>query len=52
MIIGGLIGEPLLAEEDTIFRRRVDKGKVLVLIPNDGQALGKLMLRWVMSPLW
>ena len=30
---GWLIGEPLWVEEDTSLRRRVDKGKMLVLLP-------------------
>ena len=45
MNIGGLIGEPLLAEEDTVFRRRVDRGKVLVLIPKDGPSSWKVNVK-------
>ncbi|KAK3219523.1 hypothetical protein Dsin_013493 [Dipteronia sinensis] len=31
--IGWLLGEPLLVEEDTLFKKRFDRGRVLVLIP-------------------
>ncbi|KAK3227022.1 hypothetical protein Dsin_006884 [Dipteronia sinensis] len=31
--IGWLLGEPLLVEEDTFFKKRFDRGRVLVLIP-------------------
>ncbi|KAK1571163.1 hypothetical protein Q3G72_012814 [Acer saccharum] len=34
MKLGWLIGEPLLIDEDTVLRRRLDKGKMLVLIPH------------------
>ncbi|KAK0572105.1 hypothetical protein LWI29_026222 [Acer saccharum] len=32
--LGWLIGEPLLIDEDTVLRRRLDRGKMLVLIPH------------------
>ncbi|KAI9160553.1 hypothetical protein LWI28_009318 [Acer negundo] len=40
--VGWILGEPLFLEEDTILRRRFDRGKLMVLIPHDRPCPGMI----------
>ena len=47
--MGHLIGEPILVDEDTLLKRRFDKGRVLVLIPYNQSCLSKMKVSTVNS---